>query len=431
MVTDQYVASCQERIALLIDLNRPQEAEQLALQLLAQYPHNAQAQRLLGLSQLRQQRTDDAIYTLQQAIAADPLSPTGYAWLAEAAIEAEDWPGAQRAIRESLYLAPEHAPFHGLLAFTYLGLIQPRSALKAARAGLALDPTDVQCLNVQGRALAALGHPQAGAAMLTTALAEDPADYTTHTNLGLTYLDARQYRQARHHFALALQQQPNDELARAGLLQAFKHKFWLYSLLSWLRQGLFRALEMVGFWQLSHGARSTVTRILFLLLALAICIKYPRETGVQSISNLALALLLSVALVVTILRFTFLTLLRFDQSARYLLSLREVAHINLFWLFSASAGLFAAIFTLPLTVMAVAIVSGFGVAIPLLGNSVLPKKEGWRWSWTWAVLITITGYWALPFEYGTNPHDTSLRLTCLACLTVCYGIVFEFYQPSK
>ena len=431
MATEQYIASCQERIALLIDLNRPQEAEELAHQLLAQYPRDAHTQRLLGLSLLRQQRTEDALNALQQAVGTDPLHPLGYAWLAEAATDGEDWRAAQHAIREALRLAPEHAPFHGLLAFTYLGLLQPRAALKAARAGLALDPREVQCQNVQGRALAALGHAQAGATLLVSALADDPSSQTTHTNLGLTYLDAHQYGLARQHFALALQQHPGDDVARQGLLQAFKHRFWLYTLLRWLGRGFFRLLEALGVWRLGVGSRAILFRVPFLLAALAIYIIWPSKTNLPNIGSLATALLVGLALLITALRFSFLAVLRFDKHARHLLSPREAANVNLFLIFVAAGGLFAGIYFLPPTLAVAAGLSGVGTLVPLAGNLALPRQAGWRWSWTWVVLIAIVGYHSLPLEYGAELSETTFNLSCLAFLVLLYGVVFEFYQPSK
>ena len=429
--TEQYLASCQERIALLIDLSRPQEAEELAYQLLAQYPRDAHTQRLLGLSLLRQQRTDEALHALRQAIGADPQHPLGYAWLAEAEIEAEDWRAAQRAIGEALRLAPEHAPYHGLLAFTYLGLLQPRAALKAARTGLALDPREGQCQNVQGRALAALGHAQAGAALLVSALANDPESQTTHTNIGLTYLDAHRYRLARQHFAIALRQHPDDDLARQGLLQAFKHRFWLYTLLRWLGRSFFQGLEALGVWRMSTGSRAILFRIPFLLAALAIYLVWPSQTSLRNVGNLAVAIPVGLLLLLAALRFSFLTMLRFDKNARHLLSPREVANTNLFLLLLAAIGLFAGIYFLPSTLTVAVALSVVGVAVPLAGNFALPKKSGWRWSWTWALAIALTGYWALPLEYGVGPSEMTFSLSCLAFLVLLYGVVFEFYQPSK
>ncbi|MFD2718277.1 tetratricopeptide repeat protein [Hymenobacter monticola] len=425
-----------QQAAQLLDLHRPEEAATLLHRVLAQEPRHAHAMRLLGLSLLDRDDHAAAVEVLRQAVALDAQHPHGHACLAEAETALANWGAARLAISEALRLAPEHAPFHGQMAQLEFAQLRFRQALRAARAGLALDPTEALCHSVQGRALAALGHGEAGAALLTDALAHAPNSAALHTNLGLTHLDAGQHQEARTHFAAALRQQPNDDVARAGLLQAFKHKFWLYRVLSRSRRHMSKRAPNSSFWQLSPGTRAVVARLLVPALAVGLWL-VGRATGVfdadaslRDAWNFLLLVLAVLALVVLTLRFSFLSLVRFDADARHLLSAREAANVNLFWLFLAAGAVVAAAVAGPTTRVGILLPLGLAVATPLLANRGLPPQAGWRWSWTWAGLLALLGYWVVGLV-GSNPGEVRFGLGCVGAAMVLYTLVFEFYQPIK
>lgn len=425
-----------QQAAQLLDFNRPEQAASLLHRVLAREPRQAHALRLLGLCLLNQDEYGEAAVVLRQAVALDPLHPHGYACLAEAEMELADWGAARAAMAEALRLAPAQARFHGLQGQLEFRQLRFREALRAARTGLSLDPTDKLCHGVQGRALAALGHAEAGASLLTDALAHAPNDSGLHTTVGLTHLDAGNYRQAREHFAAALRQRPDDDVAREGLLRAFKHKFWLYRVLTRGVRSLVMTLLGSGFWRLGAQTRGILARLLIPVLAVGLWIigrasgLFDADASLRDAWNFLLLLLALVFLLVMTVRFSFLSLVRFDADARHLLSLRESANVNLFWLFVAAAGVCVAACLVPTTLAGIAAPLGVAVLTPLLANFLLPKKQGWRWSWTWAVLLGLLSYWVVGLA-SSEPREVRFGLGGIGAVLVLYTVTFEFYQPSK
>jgi tetratricopeptide (TPR) repeat protein len=86
----------------------------------------------------------------------------------------------------------------------------------------------VNCTNCRAEALVQLGRRGEAGEALETALAEDPEDSHTHANKGWALLHAGQPKQALEHFKEALRIDPENEWARAGIVEALKARNFLY-----------------------------------------------------------------------------------------------------------------------------------------------------------------------------------------------------------
>lgn len=335
-----FLAPQLRRIELLVSLQRFVEAERLVREVLTQEPGNARALGWLGVCLLNQERQVEALQALRQAIATNPVDAMLHAWLAEAYIATKDLLAARSAIKEALRLAPEQAAFHGILSMVLLHQMRPQQALRTARAGLALNPEQKQCLTVQARALTILGQADMGTELLAPALASDPTDAFTHANQGFNYLESGNFRAAQTHFLTALHQQPGNVQIRQGLVEALKSSFWFYRSIRQIVQLFFRGLHATGLFRLEADVRKILFYILqipFLFFTWGWAFQHGFFSniswffvGLRLLLLTPLGVLLVLALAGTLLQGLMLTLLRRNPLARPYLSGREVFISNCF-----------------------------------------------------------------------------------------------------
>lgn len=115
---------------------------------LSLHPHHAEAHSLLGWCLAVQKRPAEALAAAQEAVRLAPDMAHAHRVLASVQIEAGRDREAEHSIRAALELAPSEAEYYAVLATALLN--QPlrltgRAALRAADAGLALDPACVEC----------------------------------------------------------------------------------------------------------------------------------------------------------------------------------------------------------------------------------------------------------------------------------------------
>jgi hypothetical protein len=103
--------------------------------------------------------------------------------------------------------------------------------LAAAERGLALDAEHVACTNLRAIALVKLGRKAEAGATIEAALARNPENAITHANQGWTLLEQGEPARALEHFKEALRLEPGNEWARAGIVEALKARYFVYSLM--------------------------------------------------------------------------------------------------------------------------------------------------------------------------------------------------------
>jgi tetratricopeptide (TPR) repeat protein len=129
---------------------------------------------------------------------------------------------AIEAINKAIALSPYNPVFFALLAAAQFDCRRWREALDAAQRGLAIDPENARCINLRAMALVKLGRRGEAGAAIDSALVRDPEDAMTHANQGWTLLHANDPRQAMRHFQEALRLDPENDWARAGIVEALK-----------------------------------------------------------------------------------------------------------------------------------------------------------------------------------------------------------------
>ena len=183
---------------------------------------------MLSLCLIRTADLSTATDEARLAIVYDPQLPLGFYAMAAAMFERSRDDDSRQAIEQAIALDQTNPNFHGLLAQLYLRKKLWRMALNAADRGLSFDPQHSLCLNARANALIQLGEREQAAVTVGDALANDPDDSYLHANRGWALLHERKPRQAMTHFRESLRLDPNNDWARAGVVESLKASFFVY-----------------------------------------------------------------------------------------------------------------------------------------------------------------------------------------------------------
>ncbi len=255
------------RAALLLEHNRPAEAEKELRGQLAQAPHDVHALMLLSHALTAQDKDADAVEVAKQAVAAAPDLDSAHYHLAKALLGKRDLAAARRSADQAIALDPQDANNHGLLALILHHANAHEAALHAAEQGLAIDPEHLGCLNVRSAELTHLKRHDEADSTIDKALELDPENPYTHSNTGWTALRRGDHARAMEHFREALRREPGLETARAGMIEALKARYWIYrqwlKYVFWvsnLKEGTQRVF-IIGAWVLSRVLREVARTV--------------------------------------------------------------------------------------------------------------------------------------------------------------------------
>ncbi len=130
------------------------------------------------------------------------------------------------------------------------------AAETAAREALALDADNASAANQLAHALRLQDKMEENAAQIAGMLARDPEDARTHCSAGWGALQRGDRRAAERHFLEALRLEPGYENARNGLLNSFR-----------ARSPLYRAYLAYCFWMQKVGRQARMAVIIGLVVA--------------------------------------------------------------------------------------------------------------------------------------------------------------------
>ncbi|MBF4160492.1 tetratricopeptide repeat protein [Nocardioides acrostichi] len=222
------------RAAILLDLGRAAEAEQLIGPLLAAAPEDAALLRLLARAQAEQDRPRDAEHTLRLVLRSDPDDPEAWAHLSALRADAKDAAGAIDAAEAVARLAPHSWVTYYTRARALM--TGPRPHLSAALAdinnGLRLDPHNAHCHNLAGACLEALRRFDDARSAYEEALRLDPQHPLASANLARLDTESGRLRSSSDRVRSALANHPGEEALRGTLaLVATRTSLRLSSLL--------------------------------------------------------------------------------------------------------------------------------------------------------------------------------------------------------
>ncbi|WP_345220580.1 tetratricopeptide repeat protein [Hymenobacter koreensis] len=414
-------AATTDRVSLLLQQKRPDLAEQEARRLLREAPNDAWTHTLLALALLQQHLPAEAKTSAEVALALDPLQAQAHYCLGMSLLAQQQSKLARQALRSALALIPFEPAYHAALGWTYFGEARWHLALASAEAGLSLDPTHPDCLNLRLRASSWVNQSAEGFADIQrAALRAAPNSELTHTNLGYTYLESGNFRQARHHLQEALRLNPTCSMSFRGLRKAHLGRFWLYRAAAWLSRlitpGLIRMVNQPVLWGI-------VSRLIYLSLwALTgwLVYRFAAQDALESVGT-ASAILIGVALLFPLMRLWMLTLLRLDPKARLLLTPTETVFSNVLLGVTVVVIVLTGAALLPTNGFTALPLMLFGLTVPVGGSRLLPAGSYHRASRWVAIAFAALGLYAM---YCAAVNQSSIWETVYGYLLCLYLLVF-------
>lgn len=302
------------RAQSLIDVHRYEMALQELQKAMEINPDNGHAWLLMLICYTKMGKTDKAIDIARQLLSTYPEEPLIYFLLALNLTDEEALVEAEEIALAGLNIAPTYVNLLGLLGRIHLIRKDWEAALRYADEGLAIDPSEVDCLNIRVKALTQLGRKEELKASMEDTLSAEPNNPYTHNNIGWSKLQAGDHEGAKEHFAQALRINPNLDDARIGLLEALKAKNFMYRIfLSWM------------FWM----ANKTEGSQWFIIIGLYLGARYLRQISAHYPFLIPVVVLLAIAFYMTwVMNPLFNLFIKLDKTARYALTPEESSGAN-------------------------------------------------------------------------------------------------------
>lgn len=216
------------QVRILLQQGNYTEAERILNDVLATAPNDIEVLYLMAETKLGQDDSTGAMHLIDTAIGLSPDTPYLYYVKARICMFDEESKKAEEWIQLAISLDPADADYFAMRAHIELSRKLFSQALDSANQALELDAENIMALNVRSTALTKLDRKQESAQTIEGALREDPNNTYTHSNYGWNLLEQGDYKKALVHFKEALTQDPTNEYAKAGLLEALKAKNVIY-----------------------------------------------------------------------------------------------------------------------------------------------------------------------------------------------------------
>lgn len=388
-----------ERARLLIEQDRYEPAEQELRGVLLDEPGHAEAHSLLAICLAQRKQYAEATSEAELAVHASPDDGDMHRVLGYVLLQRNRFEPAEQSLRQAIALNPRDAASFGLLSHLRMHQRRWQEAADLAEAGLEADPDNTQCANLRTVALERLGKVDEALRGGAETLRRAPDDSYAHAAQGWTYLSASQYQMAQESFAEALRLDPQNELARDGMINALHSRSLLFRI-------LFKYYNLMG--RLSSGAQWGV--IIGFIVAQRVLRMVARDNPQwQPVVIPILVLFFAFIILTWIIHPLFNTFLRFNHYGRYLLSKDQVRASN-FIAGMAIFGLLACLITGALVGWTYGLLwLGYAIfmLLPLAGTFSCPA--GWPRNVMACVTVVLAaiGAWALVSPLVTGAVATA------------------------
>lgn len=219
----------------LSDIGRYKEAAQLLEKALIMEPSNETALSLVVFVYVRMGEYTHAERHCKKYIGEFPEESAAHYYMSiiarDNASQRQDTGELKRSkyhIDEAIKIDPYNANYFAVLSAFYIDIKLWQQGLEAADDGLSIDPEHVNCLNHRVVCLTKLNRYEELESTMEEALAQDPHNDYTHSNIGWTKLQQGKPKEAQFYFREALRLDPNFEQSRLGMLESMKAQNWFY-----------------------------------------------------------------------------------------------------------------------------------------------------------------------------------------------------------
>jgi tetratricopeptide (TPR) repeat protein len=220
-----------ERGILLYQQSRHELAEEQLRQSLATDPHDSYTHALLALCLTAREQFDEATNEARLAVHLGPDFSFAHYALAKVYYDRNRRKEALEAIEQAIQLDSTDSDYFAMLSTIHFEDKRWEAALNAAEQGLEFDPEHVACTNLRAMALVKLGRKAEAGASIETALAKNPENSSTHANQGWMLLEQGDPKRALEHFREAIRLDPENDWARAGIVEALKARNFIYAVM--------------------------------------------------------------------------------------------------------------------------------------------------------------------------------------------------------
>ena len=241
-----------DRVVLLLNQGRHQEAKKLLEERLELTPEDNELKYYFAYTLLRLGENDRARKITDALMAENPES----AHILELSIDIDikDDLLQKAESKAEIYIDMEPGKSAAYLTMAQVKLAQKNydKAQFFADKALEIDPENLHALNIKIMVQRVLGDEDANES-IESALELEPENPSTVANHGMQLLREGKVDEALERMKYALSLDPNNYLARYGMLEAMKSRFWPYKML--FKFNMFCAkLTSKGSWGLIIGA---------------------------------------------------------------------------------------------------------------------------------------------------------------------------------
>ena len=219
-----------QRVELLISQGRTEDANKQIRSFLEDDPTSEYGRYLLAFILYFQGKSKESEQLALQLQQDDPENSAYLALLAEINLREEELDAAEEKGNMLLQMSPYEVQFHNLMSRIKFAQRYYDSALKYANSALEIDPENLESLNQKTLIAGILGDKQSAKNTILEALEKNPEDPYTIANHAHQLLKEGNVKESLERFKEALKLNPNNSLARYGMQEALKSKFFLYKL---------------------------------------------------------------------------------------------------------------------------------------------------------------------------------------------------------
>ncbi|TMM58815.1 tetratricopeptide repeat protein [Maribacter algarum] len=241
-----------------------------------------------------------------------PNDPDLFFLKAQIALRQDRDEEAMEFVNEAISLYPYSADYFAFKSGLLLNKKKYEEGLRLVNEGLKIDAKNAYCLNIRAQILTKLDRVEEANETVENILFDNPEDSYSHANVGWVELENGNNKKALEHFKEALQFDPNFEYAREGMSTALKSKNFFY-----------RWYLKYSFWIAKQSSKNQWAFIIGIYLVYRVSIKVLSASDMTYLAIPLMIAYLLFALGGWIMEPLSNTILNFDTYGKYLLAKDE------------------------------------------------------------------------------------------------------------